>query len=104
MNILKSIPNECIFIINDFLYGDPRLIYSDVLKQLINIIKQAKNILMIQRNKTRLSCLRYCPNLDWHEYMSIHVYKCFNLSTRDIIKKKNIYFLKLSGIFINITI
>lgn len=105
MPLLNQLPIECLYNINDFIYGSPKELYKNVIKQINDLNSQFSRKKYISSVIISLGIPNSIRNINWNNLWYILIYKKYFIGIVAInMKEKKVSLFDVHKIFVNFEI
>ena len=105
MSFLKKLPTECLYNINDFIYGSPIDLYKNVIEQINDLNSQFSRKKYISSVIISLGIPNSIGSINWNNLWYILIYKKYFIGTvATHMKEKKLSLFDVHKIFVNFEI
>lgn len=105
MSFFKKLPTECLYNINDFIYGSPRDLYKNVIQQINDLNSQFSRKKYISSVIISLGIPNTIGRINWNNLWYMLIYKKYFIGkVATQMKHKNLSLFCVHKIFVNFEI
>ena len=105
MSFSRKIPTECLYTINDFIYGTPQNLHKNVIEQINDLNSQFTRKKYISSVIINLRIPRINQSINWNNFWYLLVYKKYFIrKVATQMRNTNLSLFDIHRIFVNFEI